>query len=37
MIEKNEKLATESPSGSVLPPIDLAIPQSLQTATFALG
>lgn len=37
MIQKNETKTDESSSGSPLPEIDLALPDALQTATFALG
>ena len=37
MIQKNETKTDKSSSGRPLPGIDLAVPQSLQTATFALG
>ena len=37
MIQKNETKTDESSSDCPLPAIDLAVPESLQTATFALG
>jgi len=37
MIQKNEATTEESSSDCPLPAIDLAVPESLQTATFALG